>query len=72
MTNAQIIFNEAVELMKNGKIGKTGRQFETEDENGNKIMLDEPEDIHTFQSVALQFEIHIAEHSTHGRTTLNT
>ena len=50
MTNAQIIFNEAVELMKNGKIGKTGRQFEVEDENGNKIMLDEPEDIHTFQA----------------------
>lgn len=40
MTNAQIIFNEAVELMKNGKIGKTGRQFEVEDENGNKMMLD--------------------------------
>lgn len=41
MTNAQIIFNEAVELMKNGKIGTTGRQFEVEDENGNKMMLDE-------------------------------
>jgi hypothetical protein len=50
MTNAQIIFNEAVELMKNGKIGTTGRQFEVEDENGNKMMLDEPEDIHTFQA----------------------
>lgn len=50
MTNAQIIFNEAVELMKNGKIGTTGRQFEVEDENGNKMVLDEPEDIHTFQA----------------------
>ena len=50
MTNAQIIFNEAVELMKNGKIGKTGRQYEAEDENGNKIMIDEPETIHTFQA----------------------
>lgn len=50
MTNAQIIFNEAVELMKNGKIGTTGRQFEVEDENGNKMILDEPEDIHTFQA----------------------
>ena len=50
MTNAQIIFNESVELMKNGKIGKTGRQFEVEDENGNKTMLDEPEIIHTFQA----------------------
>lgn len=50
MTNEQIIFNESVELMKNGKIGKTGRQFEVEDENGNKTMLDEPETIHTFQA----------------------
>lgn len=50
MTNEQIIFNESVELMKSGKIGKTGRQFEVEDENGNKIMLDEPEPIHTFQA----------------------
>lgn len=50
MTNAQIIFNEAVELMKNGKIGTTGKQFEVEDENGNKMILDEPEDIHTFQA----------------------
>ena len=49
MTNAQILFNESVELMKSGKIGKTGRQFEVEDEKGNKIMLDEPEAIHTFQ-----------------------
>lgn len=40
MTNEQIIFNESVELMKSGKIGKTGRQFEVEDEKGNKIMLD--------------------------------
>lgn len=50
MTNEQIIFNNSVELMKNGKIGKTGRQLEVEDENGNKIMLDEPEAIHTFQA----------------------
>lgn len=50
MTNEQIIFNNSVELMKDGKIGKTGRQFEFEDEKGNKIMLDEPEPIHTFQA----------------------
>ena len=50
MTNEQIIFNNSIELMKSGKIGKTGRQFEFEDENGNKIMLDEPETIHTFQT----------------------
>lgn len=50
MTNEMIIYNKSVELMESGKIGKTGRQFETEDENGNKIMLDEPEAIHTFQA----------------------
>lgn len=38
MTNAQIIFNEAVELMKNGKIGTTGNQFEVEDENGGLFL----------------------------------
>ena len=48
MTNEQIIFNNSVKLMESGKIGKTGRQFEVEDEKGNKIMLDEPEPIHTF------------------------
>ena len=50
MTNEQIIFNNSVKLMESGKIGKTGRQFEVEDENGNKVMLDEPEPIHTFQA----------------------
>ena len=50
MTNERIIYNKSVELMESGKIGKTGRQFETEDESGNKIMLDEPEAIHTFQA----------------------
>ena len=39
MTNEQIIFNESVELMKSGKIGKTGRQFEVEDEKGNKKVI---------------------------------
>ena len=50
MTNEQIIFNESIELMKNGKIGTTGKQLEVEDENGNKMMINEPEDIHTFQA----------------------
>lgn len=53
MTNDQIIFNEAVELMKNGKIGTTGKQIEIEIEDLNgkrKVVLDEPEPIHTFQA----------------------
>ena len=49
MTNEQIIFNDSVELMKRGQIGKTGRQFEAEDATGNQTMLDDAEAIHTFQ-----------------------
>lgn len=48
MTNAQIIFNESMELLKEGKIKTTGRSFETENENGEKITINEPEPIHTF------------------------
>lgn len=53
MTNEQIILNESIELMKNGKIGKTGKQIEIEIEDLNgkrKVVLDEPEPIHTFQA----------------------
>lgn len=49
MTNAQIIFNESVELVKAGIIGTTGREFTFEDENGEKITVPEPEQLHTFQ-----------------------
>lgn len=48
MTNAQIIFNESMELMKAGIIGTTGRVFVFEDENGNKKEIQEPEPLHTF------------------------
>lgn len=48
MTNAQIIFNESVELMKQGVIKGTGRFFECENENGEKVRLEEPEALHTF------------------------
>lgn len=52
MTNAQIIFNESVELMKDGVIGTTGRKItiEYENEEGEKVKeaIDEPEQIHTY------------------------
>ena len=48
MTNAQIIFNASVELMKDGTIKGTGRFFEFEDEAGELHRLEEPEELHTF------------------------
>lgn len=50
MTNAQIIFNARCELMEAGKLQGTGRKIEVEDENGAKIILDEPQEMHTFQA----------------------
>lgn len=49
MTNAQIIFNQSMELMKAGIIGTTGRSFTYEDTDGNKHTIEEPEPLHTFQ-----------------------
>ena len=48
MTNAQIIFNESVELMENGIIGNTGRKIIVENEDGEKKEMLEPESIHTY------------------------
>lgn len=52
MNNAQIIFNESIELMKNGIIGTTGRQITIEyEKNGEKVKetINEPEPIHTYK-----------------------
>lgn len=51
MTNAQIIFNESIELMNKGIIGTTGRKIKaTYEKNGEEVteIIDEPEEIHTF------------------------
>jgi antirestriction protein ArdC len=48
MTNAQIIFNESIELMENGIIGNTGRKIIIENEDGEKKEMLEPESIHTY------------------------
>ena len=52
MTNAQIIFNEAIALMKEGQIGTTGRQLTIEYEKDGEIVketINEPEPIHTYK-----------------------
>ena len=48
MTNAQIIFNESIELMNQGIIKGTGRTFTVEMEDGTKKTIEEPEELHTF------------------------
>lgn len=50
MTNAQIIFNASVELMEQGIIHGTGRFFEFETEDGEAVKLEEPEELHTFDT----------------------
>lgn len=49
MTNAQIIFNEAMKLMNKGIIGTTGRKITLINEDGTKEQVDEPEEIHTYK-----------------------
>jgi hypothetical protein len=52
MTNAQIIFNEALELMKDGIIGTTGRQIKISyEKDGEQVeeIINEPEPIHTYK-----------------------
>ena len=48
MTNEHIILNKRIELMKNGKIEKTGRTFEFTDASGRVHALEEPEELHTY------------------------
>ena len=48
MTNEQIILFNRIQLMKDGVIGTTGKQICIEDDEGNKEVIYEPEQIHTF------------------------
>ena len=52
MTNEQIILFNRIQLMKDGVIGTTGNQICLEDEDGNKEVIYEPEQIHTFNERA--------------------
>lgn len=48
MTNSQIIFNQQIKLMEQGKINGTGRMITVQDSEGNKKQIQEPEAIHTY------------------------
>jgi len=50
MTNEQIIFQNSLQLMDDGIIGTTGRFITVENEQGEKIEMQEPEPIHTYQA----------------------
>ena len=50
MTNAQIIFNERINLLNAGKIAATGRILEVVDNAGKKSQIPEPEEIHTYSA----------------------
>ena len=48
MTNEQIIFNNRLDLMEKGILKGTGRIITVENEDGEKMELEEPEEIHTY------------------------
>ena len=48
MTNAMIVANAQFELMKQGKIGSTGRMLSYVNGDGEEVKIPEPEEIHTF------------------------
>lgn len=50
MTNEQIIFEARCELMREGKIGKSGNVYKAVDADGNERIYEEPEEIHTYQA----------------------
>lgn len=68
MTNAAIIEEAKVQLMREGKIGTTGRMFKAVviDGDGNEVerLVPEPEEIHTFQHwKSLGFKVKKGEHA---------
>ena len=48
MTNEMIIFNNRLSLMEIGILQGTGNTITVENEEGEKIELEEPEQIHTY------------------------
>ena len=50
MTNAQIVFNAQIELMKSGIIRTTGNVLEMELPDGTTETMPEPEAIHTYKT----------------------
>ena len=63
ITNEQIIMDAAQQLLADGKLKPTGRTF-TVEINGEEIIMQEPEPIHTFQMwKALGFKVKKGEHA---------
>ena len=50
MTNASIILNESIRLMKSGILSGTGHFIDIVDEGGKTEQLEIPEEIHTFNA----------------------
>lgn len=48
VTNEMIIFNGRVSLMEEGVIKGTGNFITVENEDGEKVQLEEPEELHTY------------------------
>lgn len=64
MTNEMIIFNNRIELQKKNIIKGTGNMIEVE-KNGEKITLEEPEEIHTFNGWKQRgYKVKKGEHSS--------
>ena len=58
MSNEMIIFNARVKLMEKGILKGTGNIITVENEDGKKVQMEEPEEIHTFAGwKALKFNI---------------
>ena len=64
MKNEQIIFNTALKLMNENKIGTTGRTITFVNEKNEKITVPEPEPIHTFATwKAIGFSVKKGQHA---------
>ena len=64
ITNAQIIMNASLELMKQGILKGTGRVFVQELPDGTKVELPEPEPIHTYNGwKELGYQVKRGEHA---------
>lgn len=58
MTNQQIIFNESQRLAEVGIIDYTGRVFQMELDDGSEVMIEETEEIHTYNAwKAMGFQV---------------
>ena len=64
ITNAEIIFKESQELLKQGVLKPTGRMFIKELDDGTKIEVPEAEPIHTYNGWKdLGYQVKKGEHA---------